>query len=103
MDADQRYFREWINTYLNENSNSQKVEPKKSSLLEKTFSKNVKIDIPVVMLGLYLMYALVLPLGITSVRNAEFSEGKKEGIELMKTIYNTQGGNEALRYTSYDK
>jgi hypothetical protein len=103
MDIDEKYYRDLVRTYLNENPIPQQETPKKPSLLDKIFSKTIKLEVPAVIFGLYFLCVSVFPLGVTSVRKAELSEGKKEGIELMKTIYNTQGGNEALRYTSYNK
>lgn len=103
MDIDKKYYEDLVETALGEKQNPEKEIPKDISLLDRIMSKTIKIEVPAVILGLGILYASVFPLGILSVRKAEFSEGKKEGIELMKTIYNTQGGNEALRYTSYEK
>ena len=103
MDIDEKYYNDLVRAYLSENPIPQQEISKKPSLLDKIFSKTINVEVPAVILGLYFLTVSVFPLGVASVRKAEFSEGKKDGIEIMKTIYNTQGGNEALKYTSYNK
>jgi hypothetical protein len=106
MGIDEDLFEAYFGKSKKQSENQEQEIPKKDSLLDKIFDSkifNSSAEIPSIAIGLVLLFYCVLPLGITNVKKINFSEGQKSGIELMQTIYNIQGGNEPLRYTSYNK
>lgn len=87
------------------------MENQQKSLTDKLDKKKDLIDLlidyaekkTVKEAGIYLLTAFSIAnslhmITISHERRLSTKEGRSQGIELMQTIYNTQGGNEALRY-----
>lgn len=76
---------------------------KKSTIVDYILGNTMKV--PKLLVYTYYAWATLAPPSIAirgniQEENAE-AKGTKQGIELMHTIYNTQGGNEMLNPTYY--
>jgi len=86
-----------------ENLFNEEKDKKVSTLesLEKSmhrFLNKKTSDTILILTTLFMLYTTCMNYGIKQVKDRKFDEGQKKGIELMRIIYSTPGGNEALRY-----
>ena len=93
------------NVYIWDEKKRVMEDEKRSNIeiaIENFFERKTK-DTAMVFVALYTLYNSFMMYEIKHAKNRMFDEGQKQGMELTNAIYNIQGGNEALRYSSNTK